>query len=189
MDWLAWFLLESSPVLGAALFTANFVLLVYWRRSGRVRPLLIGLAVAVALLAVQTLVVTRREHAARILKGIQQDVIAAQTENLGLALSDRFDADGMGPDAFVEFVARQYDRVRVRSVIRSELQVESSQPDQFIVAVAYQADVSTGGYGGWLRTRWDITFERTAAGWRIVRIQPTYIDGMPTPDWNRIDQP
>ena len=58
MSWFTWIFLESLPALGALLFTVNFFLLVYWRRSGRVRPLLIGLGAAIVLLIVQAAVVT-----------------------------------------------------------------------------------------------------------------------------------
>ena len=55
MAWLTWFALESTLALAAALFTANFTLLVMWRRTERGRPLLAGLAVSILLLAIQGL--------------------------------------------------------------------------------------------------------------------------------------
>lgn len=188
MDWLPWLLFESLPVLAALLFTANFVLLVYWRRSGRARPLVVGLAAAVVLLAVQTLVVTRREHALRLMAGVEKDVVAARTDALAAALAPDFEAGDMGPRRFVEFVERQYEKVRVRAVSWSTFRVTDSRADRFVVAVAYQAEVTVRDYAGRVRTRWEITFVRTDVGWRIGGIQPTYIDGLPSPDWLAIDR-
>lgn len=187
MDWLTWLLFENLLALAAMLFTANFVLLVYWRRSGRAVPLLIGVGLAVILLAVQTLVVTRREHAARVLEDIANDVVAARTDALAAALAPEFRAGEMTSGDFVDYVERQYEKVRVHAVQCSSLSIRNSEDDRFVAAAAYQGDIAAGDYRGWIRTRWEITFARTPAGWQIVQIRPTFIDGIPNPDWNAID--
>ena len=86
MEWVTWLLFESVAALGSVLGLVLFALLVHWRRSGQVRPLLLGLGVAAALLLVQVLVVTRREHAGRILAAIERDIVAARTAALEAAL-------------------------------------------------------------------------------------------------------
>ena len=187
MSWVAWLLFESPTALGGALFVDNFVLLVIWRRTGHRRPLVVGLALAAGLLLIQTLVVTRREQAARILKRIERDVLTAQTTALAQCLAPDFRADGMGAQDFVEFVARRYEWVRVRSLSQGRVEVQESQPDSFVVEVPYRADVVVEQYAGLVRTRWRITLHRTDQGWRIRHVQPTYIEGLVNPSWDRID--
>lgn len=178
---------ESFAALAAVLFTVNFVLLVHWRRGGRVRPLLIGLVTALVFLALQAVVVTRREHAIRILTRIEDDVVGARTDALAASLSPAFDADGMGPEEFIAFVNRQYESVKVRGVRRARMIFQESQADLFTIEVSYQADISAEAYSGWFPTRWRITFERCSLGWLIRAIRPTYIAGLPNPSWNQID--
>ena len=101
MAWLTWFALESTLALAAALFTANFTLLVMWRRTGRGRPLLAGLAVSILLLAIQGFVVTRREHAGRLLRTIERDLLTAQTTGLSAALADDFRTARMDKGSFL----------------------------------------------------------------------------------------
>ncbi|MGD8452602.1 MAG: nuclear transport factor 2 family protein [Phycisphaerae bacterium] len=187
MDWLTWVLFENLAALAAVLGTALFILLVYWRRTGRPLPLLIGLAVAMAALAVQTLVVTRREQAGQVLAGIADDVRAARTDALAAALAPEFLAGEMTPEEFVEYVGRQYDKVRVREVVCSSLTIKESAEDRFVAAAAYQGDITADDYRGWIRTRWEITFVRTDTGWQIAQILPTYIDGVPNANWRAID--
>jgi hypothetical protein len=189
MDWLAWIFLESLPALAALLFTANFILLVYWRRTGRPRPLLVGLAASAALLAVQTVVVTRREHALRILAGIQQDVMTTRTTNLADALAPNFQAGHMDRNEFLDFVTRCYDRVDVAAVRRVSLTFLDSQPEHFTIKVAYMADVRASFGGGWWRSTWEIAFQQTPQGWRINGITPIHIDGIPNVTWQRLGRP
>ena len=187
LSWLSWFLFESFAALAAVLFTANFVLLVHWRRGGQVRPLLIGLVTALVLLALQAAVVTRREHAIRVLTLIENDIIRARTDALAASLSPAFDADRMDSAEFIAFVNRQYKSVKVRGVRRAQLIFQESLADLFTIEVSYQADISAEAYSGWFPTRWRITFARSASGWLIRLIQPTYIAGVPNPSWNQID--
>lgn len=188
MPWVSWFLLESTAALGAALFTVDFVLLVIWRRTGRRRPLLIGLALTAALLLLQTAVVTRREQAVRILKHIERDLIAARTTTLAQCLSPDFQAGNMNATAFVDFVARHYEWLRIRSLNRGRVVVQESQPGSFIIQVPYRADIVAEQYAGLVRTRWRITITKTDRGWRIRQIEPTYIEGLAGPDWEQLDR-
>jgi hypothetical protein len=186
---MSWFFFESLPALAAVLFTIDFVLLVIWRRSGRAKPLLVGLGLSITLLAMQGLVVTQREHAARLLKVIERDILAAQTVNLAAALSDDFRAGRMDKEQFLALVGRQYNRVQVKDIYRSQLEVRQSQADRFVVEAAYQADVRTEQLGGWMPSRWELTFSRTAEGWRISAIRPLHLVGFSNPDWDVLDRP
>ena len=189
METVTWVLFENLPVLAAILFTANFVLLAYWRRSGRVKPLLVGLTVAVFLLIVQALVVTRREHAMQILAGIEKDVVASRTEALAEALAPNFRAHGMGRADFLAYVEQQYEHRSVRSVKCTSLRMVRSEPDTFVVAAAYQVDLRDSEYGGVFPTGWEIVFVRTAAGWQISGVRPTYIANIREPGWEIGDVP
>jgi hypothetical protein len=176
------------PALAVVLFTVNFILLVRWRRGGRARPLLIGLVLSVVLLGVQGVVVTRREHAARVLRPIEHDLTAAQTTRLAAALADDFRAGRMDKEHFLALVARYCDRVRIRSLHRSQLTVRDSQPERFVVEAAYQADLRSDFLSGWIRSRWELTFTHTPDAWRIAVIRPLYVDGFDNPDWDSFNR-
>jgi len=181
-------LFESVAGLAAVLAVVLFVLLVYWRRSGRSKPLLIALAVTVLLFVVQTLVVTAREHVAQVMSAIEKDLVHARTAALAVALAPEFETAGMDRDAFVAYVARQMKKVDVRSVERQSLGVEESAGDRLTVTAAYLADVTVQDYAGELLTRWSLTFVRTPDGWQIVAIQPLYVSGIDHPTWTDIDR-
>ena len=188
MSGLTWFFCESVPALGAVLGVALFVLLVYWRRSGRVRPLLAGVTVAAVLLLVQWLVVTQREHAGRILKSIETDIVASRTGALAAALAPNFETDGLDRDAFLAYVRRQLERIKVRWVDRWRLEVAESEADRFVATAVYTADVIAEVHAGTVSGTWSITFIRTPAGWKIARVQPVRIDGDARPTWHDLDR-
>ncbi len=182
VNWLSWILFESLAALGAVLGVVLFALLVHWRRSGRPRALLIGLAVAVVLFIVQALVVTQREHAARILTAIENDLVASRSDALAAALSPDFAWDHPRGD-FISYVERQLTRVDIRWVERFRLRVSESQPDRFTVLASYRADIATPGYAGSLPSTWSLTFVRTPDGWKIIQIKPVRILGYDNPTW------
>jgi hypothetical protein len=189
MTWLTWILFESLPALGAALGVALFVLLVLWRRGGSSRPLLIGLAVAAILLLVQTVVVTQREHAIRVLDVIERDVLEARTAGIVAQLAPSFEWQPLRPDeSFAAFAERQFDRVRIQWIDRWLVRVVASQADRFTARVSYTAGVATGGYSGPLQSAWDFTFVRTADGWKIQRIEPRELAGRANPEWSAIQR-
>jgi hypothetical protein len=187
MDWLIWLFFESLPALGAVIGLPLFALLVYWRRGGRGLPLLIGLAVAAVLIAVQSLVVTEREHAGRILKAIESDLAESRTSALAAALAPDFYSGGLDHDGFLAYVRRQLQRVSVRWVDRQNLQVQQTWPDRFAVAASYTADVVVDGYAGTVPSHWSITFARTPEGWKITNIHPLHIGGDSNVSWENID--
>ena len=188
MNVLTWFLFESAPALAAVLGVALFVLLVYWRRSGQVRPLLVGLAVAAVLLLIQRLVVTQREQAGRILKSIETDIVASRTGALEAALAPDFEAGELDRDAFLAVVRRQLERAKVRWVDRWRLAVQESEAQRFVVEVFYTADIATEVYTGTTSASWSITFVRTPAGWKIASVQPVRVEGMSNPTWQDLDR-
>jgi hypothetical protein len=188
MSWLVWVLFESLPALGAILGVALFVLLVYWRRSGKARALLIGLGIAVVLLAMQALVVTNRERAARVLTGIERDIRASRTDALAAALAPNFESQGLGRDEFVAYARRQLAKVRVRWLERWELNVTEAEADRFVASVTYLADVSVEGMSGTPRSSWRFVFVRTPAGWRISGIECQHVDGHRELSWRDLDR-
>jgi hypothetical protein len=186
VDTLIWVLFESIVALGVILALVNFFLLVYWRRSGQPRALLIGLAASLILLVVQSLVVTKREHAAAILQKIEADLLAARVEALDRALSTGFQAGSRDHDGFVEFARRQLKLVKIHWLRRSSPQVEQSQEDRFVVSVGYLADVTVEGFVGTVRSRWRITFAREGDQWRIETIDPPQIEQHQYRDWRQV---
>jgi hypothetical protein len=184
VDTLVWVLLESTVTLAVILALVSFFLLVYWRRSGRPRPLLIGLAVAFVLLGLQALIVTKREHAAATLSRIETDLLASRVEALDRALAADFQAGHMNHESFVDFARRQLKVVEIHWLRRTSPRVEQSQKDSFRISVGYTADVTAHGYVGPVGSRWTITFVREGGGWRIGRIDPPMINRQQFNDWH-----
>ena len=160
MDTLAWLLLESTLALGSLLFVMLFVFLVHWRKTLKPRPFLISLGVAGILLVVQSTVVTRREHADRIMKGIETAVLDSRVDSIRAALASGFrirETDWSAAD-FVEVVRDWMRVVDVRTLRRRALRIEGSLDDRFEIYVSYMADVAHRSYSGTTLSRWIITF-------------------------------
>jgi len=186
MSVLTWLLFESFIGLSLVLGLALFLLLVYWRRSGRGRPLLIGLAVAVVLLAIQALVITKREHADRTLSAIEREIVESRTTSLAEALSPDFHtagANGLDLDRaeFLAFVDRRLEVIDVRWLDRVTMRIEQSEADRFVVAAAYRAEVTMPRGRSSHLTGWAFTFVRTPEGWKIGDIVLRHIDGVRSP--------
>jgi hypothetical protein len=188
MNWLTWVLFESLAALGAVLGVALFALLVLWRRSGNVRPLLIGLGIAVVLLGMQALVVTKREHAGRVLTAIEHDLRVSKTDALAAALAPEFESQGMGRDEFLAYVRRQLAKVRVHWLERWELSVSDATADRFGASVTYLAEISGEGLAGTPRSNWYFTFVRTPAGWKIAALECRQIDGHRDVSWRDLNR-
>ena len=188
MGWLTWFLFESVAALGAVLGVVLFVLLVYWRRTGQSRPLLVGLGVALTLLVIQALVVTQREHAEHILEPIEKELVASRTDALAAALAPDFDADGLDRDGFLAYVRRQLQSVKVRWLERWALQLAEADAERFVATATYTADVAGSSYVGSMESVWAFTFVRTDDGWKIATIRPLSIAGLENPTWGSIDR-
>ncbi len=191
MDWLTWLLLESPAALGTILGLTLFVLLVRWRRGGSPRPLLVALVVSVVLLVAQALVVTHREQAGRMLDEIAADLVRTRTRALAAALDEQFDAgrhrgEPLTRARFVEYVQALLRRMSIVWVQRTDLDVTERQPGRFVAEAQYLAEITYDQLSGTFRSRWAVTFARTAHGWRIVHIEPMFIDGVPVASWERI---
>ncbi len=187
MDTVVWVLFESAAALAAVLGAVLFVLLVYWRRTGRVRPLLVGLAAAVVLFVIQAVVVTRREHVGRIMDAIQRDLVADRIDALAAALAPEFEAGRMDRDTFLEYAQRQLKRVNVRTLDRTGLRIEESEGERVVATVSYLASIVMPDYAGDMLSRWSLTFIRTSTGWQIVDIQPLHVGGVDHPTWGTLE--
>jgi len=191
MNTLVWFFFESTAALGSVLGLVLFALLVYWRRTGRGRPLLVALGVSAALLLVQVLVVTQREHAIRILDRIQADLVRSRSDALAAALAPDFVTDQpRGPAldraAFLDHVRRVQQRVAVRWLERADLRIHDATAGRFVISVAYVAEVVGDQFGGPFRSRWSITFVRAPGGWMILHLHAEDIEGVPAPSWEHV---
>jgi len=186
---VTWLLFESQVALAATFFPVLFGLLVYWRRSGRGRPLLVALIAAGTLFGLQEIVVTRCEQAIRVLSEIEKDVVSAQTARLAAALAPEFRAGKMDRDEFVEFVQHQYRRVRVEEVSRGKVEVLHSSKREFVVRANYRAEVMTEWFRGLVTSQWQITFVQTEEGWRIKAAEPLHIGGVERPGWSHFSEP
>jgi hypothetical protein len=191
MDFLTWMFLESRPLLGGCLAVVLFVLLVYWRRTLKPKPFLVGLALAVVLLVVQALVVTQREHADRIMRSIERDVLASRTEAIAAALSDRFQIPEKNWDRerFIERVKDYMQTIDVRTLNRRKLQIEKSETDAFEISVSYLAEISGRDYAGPVLSRWKIYFVHEDGHWRILRIEPTSLGQTTIHGWDGVPRP
>ena len=185
MGRVAWVLFESPLALGALLFLANYGLLVYWRRSGRARPLLAGLGAAVVLLVVQKVVVTQRERASAILSAIEQDVLDSRVEALAQSLSADFSAVTKNREEFIEYARGGLQTVHVSNLSRAALRIEESKAGSFVVHASYSAlvEVASGARAP-VRSRWRITFVRRDGRWLIGRIELPEVDHMNVRVWD-----
>jgi hypothetical protein len=184
-------LFESTLLLGGCLAVILFVLLVHWRRTLRPRPLQIGLAVAVVLLVVQAAVVTRWEHADRIMKRIEAGVRVSRPGAIAATLSARFHVEETGWDreAFIEIVRSYMSWIDVHALSRRTLEITAHEPEAFSVYVSYLADASAGGFRQAGLSRWLIRFTRETDGWRIISIEPTQVDRTSVRGWRGLPRP
>jgi hypothetical protein len=188
MDFLIWLLFESTVALAGGLFVVLFVLLVHWRRTLRPRAFLIGLAVSLVLLIVQSLVVTRKEHADRIMQRVEVDIVASRVDALAAALSDRFHIAEMNWDRakFIDVVEGYMSWIDVLSLTRRRLEIVSSTGEHFQIYVSYLADVSTNDFRYTGLSRWLIEFVRAENGWQVTSIQPTEMDQRRISGWRSL---
>jgi|GEM_PF-1002172 len=189
MPTVTWLMFESPLALSAVLGLLLFGLLAYWRRGGRGRYALVGLGVTVVLLTLQGLVVTRREHADRILRSIEKELVASRVDALAAALAEDFDAGaGLDRQAFLDLVDQQLARVRIRWLDRMGLRVRESERESFNVVASYRADVDWREFAGSIPSEWLITFGRRAKRWQITAIRPLSLAGEENVGWGFVDR-
>lgn len=186
MPLLVWVLLESPLALGTVLGLLCFGLLVHWRRGGTPRPLLIALAAAAVLLVVQAVVVTPREHAARVLRPIEFGLLQSDIRPLAAALAPGFSADGMDAEAFVQRAREALRRMAVTRLMRLRLQIEDSTPQGFSAVVRYLADIRIEGQGGAVDSTWKIHFATGGGACRIRAIEPQRFQGLEIRSWREL---
>jgi hypothetical protein len=191
MDSLIWLFFESTLALTGCLALLLFVLLVHWRRTLKPRPLLIGLALAVVLLLIQALVVTRREHADRTMKAIERDVLVSRTDAIAAALSTRFHIAETNWDRekFIDRVRQYMQSIDVRTLNRRMLEIKESEADTFQIIISYLADIRATDYAGPVLSRWKIVFVREGGRWKIQRIEPTQLGRAVIHGWKGLPRP
>lgn len=182
MSLVTWVLFESFYALAAGLALSLYVLLVYWRRSGKVRPLLIGLVAASAMLVMQQVVVTQREHAGRILRHIEQDIERHRVDALRDSLSATFAADRYEASSLVAAVEQRLKTLRISNITRNSLEVTASDQDRFTVRASYTCDLGSAEmYNGPLHTRWDFGFTREGGLWKLNSIDNLWVETLQFP--------
>jgi hypothetical protein len=181
---LTWLFLESPAALGTCLGLMLFGLLVYWRRTLKPRPLLVGLAVTIVLLLVQKVVVTQREHAGLILDAIQSDLLASRSDAIERSLHDPFTAGRMDREDFLRLVREKLRTVRIITLARSALVVTKREPAAFEVKAAFASRVNVGEFGRYpIPTSWMLRFERQGERWTIRQIEPISLGGRGGVSW------
>lgn len=182
MQTLQWFFFESTAALGAALFLALFWLLVYWRRSGNLKPLGVGIGIAILLLVIQAAVTTQHEHAAHILARIERDAEKHSAAALEAALAADFSIPGMTRAEFVTLARERLARLTIRTLYRTNLVIDTG-PEEFTAHASYLADASLDNDVISGSSEWLIRFARHNDRWLIVEIEPVRIQNVPLHGW------
>lgn len=190
MNWLEWVFLESPLALGAFAFVLGFALLVYWRRSGRALPLLVGLGLLLLLFVVQAAVETRREIATRLLTPVEEQAVAGNVDQLQAILAPGFLAGVMQAEEFLDLAKQRLDAHPLVSVQRLRSEIESSQAERFWVRNGYYVTGRFGSLGGGA-FQCSVLFEfvRAADGWRLASIAPPKVQGMQFQSWGDVVAP
>jgi hypothetical protein len=187
LDAVTWLLLEAPRTLFGVSFVVLFFLLVHWRRGHSPRPLLIGLAVTFALLLLSALVVTRREHAGRVLAAIEGELLRRQVAALRTSLSPEFRA---GPWGAAEFVSRAEQWLEVVQPIwlqRTEFRVlDGGDAERFDLSVGYLAQARHEGFQQLVRAQWRMHFVRSHGRWQLSGIDPPRIENVQYDDWSDV---
>jgi hypothetical protein len=185
MAWVTWLLFESQVALLATLGTILFVLLVHWRRSGKVVPLLVGLVTSVGLLVMQGLVETRRELADRLLTPVEQETVLGQDQSLRALVAPDFRAGSMTRDAFLSWVRTRLEDRPISSLRRLEMRVVESESDRFRISNRYEIQATVGRAGvqlGYATVAFE--FRKTPTGWALVDLPPPMRAGRSMAEWN-----
>ena len=191
MTFITWLFYESTPALAGLLFVVLFVLLVYWRRTLRRGPFQIGAIVAIALLIVQALVVTKPERAGRIMKRVEAAVLSSNSAALADELSERFliSETGWRRAEFMEVVRRYLSWMDVYGLRRRKLEIVEVEPERFQIYVSYLVDARTKDFAWKGLSRWLITFALDDDDWRIVEIEPNDMGQFPVRGWRALPPP
>lgn len=187
---LTWLFFESLPALAVLVATAWFVLLVYWRRTGRVRPLLIGMGVGLLLFVLQAAVTTRRETAAQVLTQLEDAVVRSNLPALEALLAPNFATDaGNGPvlnrAAFLAWVHARMEQIDIVWVNRGPIELVDTAPHDFSVRVSYAAEARMRRESsGTFPSRWFFVFVRGPGdNWLIQQVRAESVAMVRAPHW------
>lgn len=187
MQWLTWIFLESPLALSAACFVILFVLLVYWRRTGKPRPLLVGLVLAVVAFAAQAFVETRRELADRLLEPVERQAVQGQTQALQALVAPQFAAGELDATEFVALARQRLSDHPLTNIQRLGSHIVESGPDSFVVRNSYYVTGRFGQIGaGSFQCTIRFDFLRTQNQWKIVAIEPPKIQGVQFDSWTHV---
>lgn len=186
METVTWVLFESPAALGVPAALVLFFLLVRWRRGGSPRPLAITALVVLALFVAQVVVVTSREHAIRVLVGIERGLLDRRVDALRDALAGDFHTQGLDRDGFLELVRQRIKHIRIHWLQRTGVRVAERGTDRFAVIVSYVAQGSGGEGDGLTRSSWRVAFARRGGQWKIVEVEPRTIDGVDIRRWEAL---
>ncbi len=187
IDTLAWIFLESPMALGVLSAFVLFLLLVYWRRGGSPKPLLVGLIVCSGLFIAQSLIQTTRERVLSVMGGIESDVVASRAGALQAALAPGFQVDlGTGVVdrfAFVAYAKAWLERIRVTSLTRTDLKITRVDSGTLDVQISYLAHLRYKDYVGLHPSSWRIRFVQVGDDLQITKIDPVNVAGAQGPGW------
>lgn len=174
--------LESPAWLGVFSFLFFAIALFLRRRlspeySGKVLP--ICLLVIGLLFMMQHLVITEREVLVENIETMTAAVEHKDVDGVLYFISNSYDAGGMNHEAFADYVRSFVKSITVRDarIISCDIRLEGNQA---IMNLRVRATVSIRGEVGEFHWgAWVIDWEKEHMGWRIIRITPKMIDGIP----------
>ena len=176
-------ILLESPLKLVIFELAGALALIWWvRRSARPAGRLLGgyLALCVALLAVQALVVTDAEKIRRITRELADAVDFGRVAVIRAHLADDFAAWGHDRDGFMEMVYRELETYRVDDVWvgGAELQIGREQGQIEFTARARVGTEETGLHP--YMERWRLAFRREGKTWLVTQVENLGWPGAPT---------
>ncbi|MGE3180378.1 MAG: hypothetical protein AB7N71_02010 [Phycisphaerae bacterium] len=186
MQWIAFVFLESPLSLAIVAFCALFVLLVYWRRTLKPRPLLVGLLITVVAFGVQHFVETRREWAAKTLEIIEAEATRAQLTTLQTVADPNFNAGDLDRETFFELAAMRLQQYPIREIDRKALELATSSDDRFTVRGRYRVLGDFGNIGSSFGCTVEFEFIRRDDGWRLLNMPPPSIATHSFPSWRGV---
>ncbi len=177
-------LFESPLYLMPLLLVGEFVLLRRWatRQTPNARRAVVGgLVVAALLLLMQHLVVTEREKLIGLCNELAAAAVKGDVDGIGGHISDRFAAEGLDRDGFLDYVRRGLTAVEVRSARLSgfEISIEDGRLAKVLFNASARVYGAAEGLGGSRPSRWELHFEKTGDCWRVVFLTPRRLPFFP----------
>ena len=163
-----WFVENPWPPLFIGTFI-GIVLLVSWASSGEKKKLVYGLlalVIAGSAFAIDALVVTDPERVESLVRELVQDVEQGNVD----ATLGYFSADANEMKSKIELAMNLVD---VNNVRVTDTSVKINDKGQAVVHFRANgsATLKRTSMGGHRPTRWEITWEKEGADWKIVTVQ------------------